>query len=379
MRLYYRLGASLFAIALIAGCSKKNGVNSPTEELALLKAQVASATQRIKELESMIEKSDTSLIGKVGRAKKVQVDTIGLSTFNHFIEAQGMVDAELNVLVAPQMPGVVKSILVKEGNRVTAGQVLATLDAATLRQGIEEVKTALATANTMYEKQKSLWEQNIGSEAQYLMAKNQKEQLEKKIETLNSQVRMASIKSPVSGIVDEIKLKIGEIASPGFQGIRVVNNSKLTVKAKLSDMYASKAKTGNPVKIYFPDLNKEINSKLSFVSAAVNTSSRTILVESNLPPHPQYKPNQAARIRINDTQIKNAIVVSSNIIQHSVDGEDYILTAELKDGILYARKKNVVVETEYNGDTVIKSGLQKGEVIITTGYSELVDGQIIQI
>ncbi|HMW39222.1 MAG: efflux RND transporter periplasmic adaptor subunit [Saprospiraceae bacterium] len=379
MRLSYRLGTSLIIIALIAGCSKNNGAKTPTEELATLKTQVATATQRIKELESIIEKSDTSLMGKSGRAKKVQVDTVGISTFNHFIEAQGMVDAELNVLVAPQMPGVVKSILVKEGNRVVAGQVLATLDAAALRQGIEEVKTALATANTMYEKQKSLWEQNIGSEAQYLMAKNQKEQLEKKIETLNAQVRMASIKSPVSGTVDEIKLKLGEIASPGFQGIRVVNNSKLTVKAKLSDMYASKAKTGNPVKIYFPDLNKEINSKLSFVSAAVNTSSRTILVESSLPPNPEFKPNQAARIRINDTQIKNAIVVSSNIIQHSVDGEDYILTAEMNDGILYAKKKNVVVDTEYNGDTVIKSGLQKGEVIITTGYSELVDGQIIQL
>ncbi len=359
-------------------CGNKSSSLSPSEELQQLKELSGKTNTRIKELEKIIADSDTSST-KEKKVKKVAIDTLKPRDFNHYIEAQGMVDAELNVLAAPQMPGVVKSILVKDGDNVKAGQILAQLDASTIYQGIEEVKSGLATANLMYEKQKSLWEKNIGSEAQYIMAKSQKEQLEKKIATLQSQLGMSYIKSPVAGVVDEIKLKIGEIASPGFNGIRVVNSSKLSVKAKLSDMFAHSVKKGNPVLIFFPDLNKEIKSTLSFAAQAVNLSSRTILVESKLPPSKEFKPNQAARIKINDSKLRNVIVISSNLIQHSVTGEDYILVAEKTSDSWIVKKKTIEVLSEYNGESVIKSGLVKGDNVIISGYSELVDGQAIQI
>ncbi|MEO6190194.1 MAG: efflux RND transporter periplasmic adaptor subunit [Saprospiraceae bacterium] len=378
MTKYKPLNLIVILSLLLVYCKQKATL-SPTEEVEQLKANILASNKRIKELEIIIQQSDTSSLSKIKKAKKVIVDTIKLQDFQHYVEAQGMVDAELNVLAAPQMPGVILRINVKEGDYVRIGQILASMDANSIRQGIEEVKTGLALATTMYEKQKSLWEQNIGSEAQYLMSKNQKEQLEKKIVTLNSQLSMSTIKSPVNGTIDEIKVKIGEMASPGINGIRVVNNSKLKIKAKLSDMYSHLVKKGNTVLIYFPDTEKEIESTLSFVSQAVNMSSRTILVEANLPSSPEFKSNQTAKIKINDSKLKNVIVINSNLIQKSINGEDYVLVSELQDGIYRAKKKVIEVSTEYNGYSVIKSGLKKGETIISMGYIELVDGQIIQI
>ncbi|NOT36110.1 MAG: efflux RND transporter periplasmic adaptor subunit [Saprospiraceae bacterium] len=360
-------------IVLLISCKKP----SPQEELASLKGTLLKTNERILELEKIIEKADTST--RKVKAKKVSIDTIKPQLFKHYVEGQGIVDAELNVLAAPQVPGVIQSVLVKEGDYVRIGQSLARMDSKTIRQGIEEIRTGLALATTMYDKQKSLWEQNIGSEAQYLLAKNQKEQLEKKLETLKSQVEMSTIKSPVNGTVDEIKVKIGEIAAPGYNGIRVVNNSKLKVKAKLSDIFASRVKKGDKVSIFFPDLNKEIQSTLSFASQSVNAASRTILVESNLPSSKDYKANQTAKIKINDSNIKDAIVVNSNFIQRSINGEDYILVAESIDGKILTKKRIITLGPEYNGYSVVQKGLVKGDLIITNGYSELVDGQLIQL
>ncbi len=364
----------LFIGFIIVSCKQPV---KPADELASLKELVKKSNDRISELEKQISSSDTTQ--KKAKAKKVTVDTLKLQMFKHYVEAQGIIDAELNVLAAPQMPGVVKSILVKEGDYVRAGQTLARLEASTIYQGIEELKTGISLANTMYEKQKSLWEQNIGSEAQYLMAKNQKEQLEKKLSTLSAQLDMTNIKSPVAGTIDELKVKIGEIAAPGFQGIRVVNNSKLKVKAKLSDIFASKVKKGDKVSVYLPDIDKEIQTTLSFAAQSVNSSSRTILVEANLPTSKDYKANQAAKIKINDANVNNAIVINSNYVQRSVNGQDYILVAENIDGKLFAKKRNIETGLEYAGNTVVLKGLTKGDVVISQGYTELVDGQLIQL
>lgn len=373
------ISISLFILLTFVGaCKKPETTVDPKEKLQQLKVQIQELNTQVKQLEIEISKTDTSFV-KTSKAKKVTIDSARKQDFKHFIETQGIVDAAQNVLAAPQMPGLITKIYVKEGDRVHAGQILAQMDGATMKQGIEEIKTAIAMANTMFDKQKSLWEQNIGSESQFLQAKNQKEQLEQKLKTLQSQLSMTNIKSPVNGIVDEIKVKIGEIASPGFAGIRVVNNSNLMIKARLSDQFASKVKKGDKVSLYFPDLDKELSSALSYVGQTVNASSRTINVEAKLPPAKEkFITNQIVKLKINDGIQKSVIVVPSNVIQKSINGEDYILVVENKNGIMYARKQIIKTGQQYNGQTVILEGLKSGDNYITLGYTEIVDGQTIQ-
>lgn len=235
-------------------------------------------------------------------------------------------------------------------------------------------------ANTMFDKQKRLWDQNIGSEAQYLQAKNQKEQLEQKLKTTEAQLAMSVIKSPISGVVDELRLKLGEMASPGFSGIRVVNDKEMKVQAKLSDSYSSKVRKGDKVIIYFPDSDASIESTISYISKTINPTTRTLMIEAALPSGKQhFLSNQAVKLKINNGTIKDALVISSNLIQRSIKGENYILVAEETNGIWYARKRNLETGVEYNGETQIKSGLKVGDQIIISGYSELVDGQLIAL
>lgn len=368
------------SIFLLESCgkSKDNQVKDPAIELSELRKLVGEYNLRIRDLEKQISNADTTQ-SKKSKAKLVGLDTLKKQNFNEYIDVQGVVDAKLNVLVAPQMPAVVTSILVKEGDYVTKGKVMAILDGSTIRQGMQEVKTGLEMANTMYLKQKSLWEQNIGSEAQYLQAKNQKDQLEEKLKSIQTQLNMTYIKAPINGTVDEVKVKIGEIAAPGFAGIRLVNNHELTVRAKISDLYSAKMHKGDKVLLYFPDFEKELNSKIDFIGQTVSMNNRTIMVESNLPPNKlPIKTNQLVKLKINNGTQQNVLVVPTNIIQKSINGEDYILVADEKDGQLVAKKHIVKTGSQYNGQSVILSGLQEGDRLITVGYSELVDGQMIQ-
>jgi membrane fusion protein, multidrug efflux system len=197
---------------------------------------------------------------------------------------------------------------------------------------------------------------------------------------MQSQLSMTYIKSPIQGIVDEVKIKIGEMASPGFSGIRVVNNKDMKVVAKLSDSYLGKLKTGDKAEVYFAEYDKTVDSKITYLSKTINPATRTLMLEVQLP-HGKlnYISNQAVKLKINNGSIKNALVISSNLIQNSIQGENYILVAEHNNGNWYARKKTIETGVEYNGLTQITKGLKPGDLIISSGYSELVDGQLIAL
>jgi RND family efflux transporter MFP subunit len=366
---------ALAGLTLAACGGGGSDLASKKKELTNLKASQKETADKIALLEKEIAKLDTAFKVDV-KAKLIGIDTLAPTTFKHFIEVQGQVDAADNVLAIQSMPGVVTAIYVKEGDRVSAGQVLYTTDASTYEKQISIVESQLALAKTAYERQERLWAQNIGSEIQVLTAKTNKEAAEKQIATLRATVEMSKCKSPISGTVDEVRVKLGDMAAPSamMPGVRVINSSKLVIKAKLSDSQIGKLKAGDKVQVNFPDINKTIESTVSFVAQVVDKVSRTFNVEVRLDnKDANYKANMIAKLMMNDESANNALVVPSNVIQKGEDGSEYVLIAENKKAV----KKVVKTGLSYDGNTLIESGLVAGDKLITFGYSEVVDGQKI--
>ncbi|KAA6440926.1 efflux RND transporter periplasmic adaptor subunit [Dyadobacter flavalbus] len=361
---------------LLASCSgNKEGLEGKKEELAKLKTERAENEKKIKALEIEIAKLDPkkSVEAKV---KPVSIDTLDAAVFRHYVELQGTVDAKNNVMVTPKSGGVVVAMHVKEGDYVKAGSIIGRIDNSILSESIEELKTQLTLANTLYEKQKNLWDQRIGTELQFLQAKNNKESLERRLSTLNTQLAQTSIVSPMSGVVDMVNVKVGEMASPGMGVVRVVNLSNLKVMAKVSDTYAASVKKGDEVIVKFPDLNKEYKAKISFVSTAVDPLSRTFTIEANLPSDKGIKPNMMAQVQINDATSKNALAIDQNYVQSTEKG-NVVYVAVTEGNKKIARAKEVKTGLSYNGKVEILSGLAAGDHLITLGYQEVSDGQPI--
>ncbi|WP_461116789.1 efflux RND transporter periplasmic adaptor subunit [Spirosoma jeollabukense] len=373
MKPYYAIAL----VSLLAACSgeKKTGVEGKRNELAELKTQEAELTAKIKALETDLKKLDPTK-KEEARTKDVQVAPLAASTFRHFVELQGTIDAKNNVQVSPKSGGVVTAVYVKEGDYVKAGQRIAQVDDQLLRESVSEVKTQLSLANTVFEKQEALWKQQIGTEIQYLQAKNNKESLERRMSTLNAQIGQSTVTAPIAGVVDQVNVKVGQSAAPGMGLVRVVNLSQLKVVAKVADSYAGSVRKGDAITVEFPDLQRTLNSRISFVATTVDPLSRTFTIEAPLPSDNALKPNMLARIKINDHTLAKAIVINQNLIQSTENGQ-LVYVAVNEGGKKIAKAKTVKTGQSYGGKVAITEGLKAGDQIVTAGYQDLVDGQPI--
>lgn len=346
-------------IAIVAAC---NSNKDPKAELADLKKQRTELDVKIAELEASLGASDTTKVA----AKDISVIDITESSFKNYLEVQGKIDAEENIQVNPQAQGVVTAVYVNVGQRVNKGQVLAQIDDKVLRQNINELQTQLTLATSLFNRQKNLWDQKIGTEVQYISAKTQKDAAENRIATLRSQISMYKIKSPISGTVDAMDLKVGQSVAPGMSGIRVINASNLKAKAFVAETYAGRVSQGDEVNIVFPDIPDSLKTKINFASKTIDPSSRSFEIQINLPSNKKYRPNMLAVLKIVDYQNAKAIVIPVSAIQKSENG-DFVYIA--KNGV--AKKAVVKTGKTYEGKVEILSGLNVGDKLITAGAQNL--------
>ncbi|TAE23004.1 MAG: efflux RND transporter periplasmic adaptor subunit [Cytophagales bacterium] len=376
MKPYYLI--ALIAALTACGGEKKTGtpdrdLASKKEELTKLKSEQAELNTKIKTLEGEVAKLDP-VKKEQARVKDVVVSPVATSTFKRYVELQGSIDAKNNVQVTPKgMGGNVTAVYVVEGSSVRAGQLLARIDDQIMRTSVEEIKTQLSLANVVFEKQANLWKQQIGTEIQYLQAKNNKEALERRLATINSQLSQSNVTAPISGVVDKVFAKVGSTAGPGVPMFQVVNLSQLKVVAKVADTYAGSVRKGDAVIVAFPDIKRELKTRINFVSTTVDPLSRTFTIEAPLPSDNSLKPNMLAQVKINDINKANALVINQNLIQNTESGQ-LVYVAVNEGGKKVAKSRKITTGQSYGGQIEVIAGLQPGDQLVTQGYQELTDG-----
>ncbi|MFM7639026.1 MAG: efflux RND transporter periplasmic adaptor subunit [Bacteroidota bacterium] len=373
----YIVSMSLVAAILMSACGEKtNTPEAKKAKLESLKKEIAQLQSEANKLEKELNAGAAADMGKT-----VEVATVKKGLFQSFIAIEGVADANESTIATPKVPGTVIRVMVQPGAQVTAGQVLAQLDNTAISQGKNELNQQLAFVTTLFEKQKRLWEKGVGTEVQYLSAKNQKEALEKSLRTLDVQIDMYNIKAPISGTLESADAKVGQAVAPGMPLFRVVNMANIKVKADAAESHSKKIKAGDQIKIYFPDLKSEIDSRISFAAKYIDPLNRTFRVETKLPKVENLKPNMIAKLKIVDYENKSAIAVNSNSVQTTESGS-YVIVAKSvagKNGSnnFVAERRKVTVGKSSEGLTEILTGLNEGDLVITAGYQELNEGQAI--
>lgn len=357
-------------IAFLISCSQGTNKNAELEKLITKRDQL---NEQIAKLETEI-KPET----KEAEQKAIPVKTTDATecVFDHYIQVQGTVDGDQNIAVSPQMAGIVKAVYVKEGTPVKKGEVLAELDDQITRQSLEEVYTQLALANSLFEKQAALWEKKIGSEVQYLQAKTSKESLEQRVKTIKEQLKLSKVISPISGTVESVPLRVGQMASPGMptSTIRVINMSVVKISADVSEAYTSRIKNGNPALVSFPDISKEVETKLNFTSRFIDPTNRTFKIECRISSADlELRANMMAYIKIKDYTNEKAFCLPVNTIQSDQNGK-FVFVAKSNSNEWVAEKRLVKPGLDYDGTVEILEGLAVGDKIITSGAQGLNNG-----
>lgn len=365
----------LIAVLFLASCASKPAEDdgqTKLQQLQTYKQELSKLKHKISTLEAELSiKEEKEIIN-------VNVSELKNEVFEHFFEVTGNVEAELDINVSPESAGIIEEVLVNEGMKVTKGQVLGKLNTNALQRSLDELQIQQELANTTFERQKNLWNQNIGSEIEFLQAKTNKESLEKRVEGMNAQIEMAIINSPIDGVIDIVFQKKGQIGSPQVPFAKVLNMSQVKIYADVAETYLTKIKKGDKVLVGFPALSKEIKAPIYRIGNTIDPNNRTFRVRINMSNKDMMiKPNLISVIKIRDYISKEAIVVPSLLVKEDFKG-NYTYIVNSSDGDYKAKKVYVKLGVNDNNRTEILDGLTPGMQIITEGYTQIIDGSIIK-
>ncbi|MCS6968743.1 MAG: efflux RND transporter periplasmic adaptor subunit [Cytophagales bacterium] len=375
-RFYRPMAIAVLLMAVACRQSAPDPLEAKRKRLAELKTQV----NKLKEEIALIE-AQLAAASPTGAAKKlVEVTPIVLEDFAHYVEVQGNVSSSQNVMIAPEIPGIIVKRFVQVGDMVTKGQPIAEIDAESIRKNIAEIETRLELAQTVYQRQANLWNQKIGSEVQYLQAKNNMEALERALATAKTQLAKAIVRAPIDGMIEDLTQNVGEMANPSIPIGRIVNISQVEINADVSEVYTTAVKRGDQVQVFFPALGKEMTLAIRMVGQYINPNNRTFKIQMRTDnPDGLIKPNMLAVIKIRDFFRKDAVVIPTYLIQQSAEGERFVYLARQSNGKYFAQRVPIKTGRSYGGKTLVEEGLSLNDQLITKGYNEVVHGDELQI
>ncbi len=380
MKLMKYLSLTLVLAVLVAACGKKPEGELQTKREELVKSELSldSLKTVISDLKTEIEELDTSARPN---AIPVMVLEIQKGAYQNPFQFQGLVESDKNVLLSAEAPGNITQVYVKEGQRVSKGQIIATVDGSAAAAQIAELENALSLAKINFEKQQRLWNKKIGSEMQFLQAKNQYENFQKSLATANTQLAKYTLRSPINGTVDEIMANVGEYVGSltGGPVVRIVDLKDIKVKAHVSEKYLTQIKKGQEIELYFPSLDLRMKEKVYSVGNVVDVNNRTFVVYVKPTKNvSMLRPNLLSMITAYDFQESDIITVPTKLIRNDGTG-DYIMVIKTNKNKNTAEKRTIEIQRKFANNSVIANGLAPGDKIIIEGYNNTVNGDEVKI
>ena len=381
---------SIIAIAFIltsCGEEKKNSVEKVLEsnnletirtKRAELVGQQEAIHAKIKLLDEKISELDTTK-----NIPLITTFTAKQEVFNHMLELQGNVTTKNLMVITPEYNGILTNVYVKEGQKVTKGQVLARIDDGGLGQQLAQLQIQADLAKTTFERKKRLWDQKIGSEIQYLQAKSSYESQQQAVNQLKQQLAKTTVRAPFSGTIDDIITEQGSVVGAGqTQLIRIVNLDNMYIETEVPERYISNVVAGKNVQVEFAVLGKTIDTKVRQASDFINPANRTFKVEIAIPNKEKtIKPNLTAKLKINDYTSENALLVPQSIISENAEGEQYVYVVKNKNANGEGVANRVIIKTgKTQGDVIeVLEGIENGVEIIKEGARSVKDGQTVKV
>lgn len=374
----YLLTLVVFSTAIACGGNEAQEPETAAEartELGKKRQELNKIKVEMDSLQAIIARLDPESVKE--KEVVVEIGTLTTKDFRHFVEVQGNVTtADEPTAASSETGGRIMDLKVKEGDFVKKGSLIARINMESIDKSIAQIDKSLELARDIYTRQENLWKKNIGSEVQYLQAKNQVESLEKNKESLEYERSKSSVYAPSSGYVDVVMAKEGEMAGPGTPIVQILNTNSLKVVAAVPEIYLGNIKRGEKVTVSFPALDAQQEVNVLSIGRTINPTNRTFEVEASIDDKSNMiKPNLLATMLINDYEVKNAVVLSDELIQQDVSGAVFVMVVENGRAV----KKIIKLGRTYRNETVVTSGLTGKESIITKGATAVGEGELLKI
>jgi len=374
-----------FLLIGMVACSggDETGIDTSTlegkrEALAVNKTKISNLKDEVKKLEEEIAMLDPSSVKKE-KAMNITTAKVEKKDFEEFIEVVGSIETKGNYTATSEIPGIITRMNYKEGDNISKGALVATIDNETSIKSKGEIELKLELAKDLFARRERLWKQNIGSEIEYLTAKNNVESLEKSLETLGSQLSKGNVYAPAGGVVEMVNLNQGELASPGVPIINIISTANVQVVADVAETYLSKIKKGAKISVNIPSLDIDRDAKITKIGTLINPNNRTFKIEANISNRDRVlKPNLQTMIKISQYKVEDAVVVPTNIVRRSGE-EEFVFVIDQTATGKRAKKQIIKTGKSFEGMTVIEEGLTGDEELVDEGGNLVKDGSLLRI
>ena len=380
---------TILLITVIIGCNSSGSTsieslieNKDLDELKKRKDEYVNAMNAMKvELNEI--NSGIAFLDENERLTLVSKYEIKEQVFTSYIEAQANLKTRKNILILPEFQGTLEKIYVDEGQNVSKGKLLAEINDSGLKEQLDQLIIQRDFAKENYERIRRLWENNIGSEIQFLKSKSDFESIQKGVDQMRDMLSKTKIYAPFTGVVDEIIANQGSNLIPGVTNIlRLVNLDDVYAEAFVSEKYIASINNGTEALVKIPLLNKEIQSKVTQTGNFIDPNNRTFRIEIPVDnTDRRIKQNLDAKILINTYKKDNAVVVPLRIIREDAEGKNYIyvMDEDKKDGVYITRKAVIKIGNKSNTDAEVIEGLNFGEIIVLEGANLVEDLQRVKL
>ena len=372
---------SIFFIGLLSLGMSCNTAATEPKSLTDLKIKKTALLDQLNEISNEL-KSVESAISSLDTLKRLMTVTSFKAEekeFNHYIEVQGVVKADKTIGLRAEMGGTITAILIKQGQRVSKGQILATLESSVIDSSVLQLTTQLNLATTTYERQARLWDQKIGSEIQFLQSKAQKEGLENSLNSLKAQAHKMKIIAPFSGIIDQVFAKTGELISPQTPFLRLVNLDNVYIESEITETYLKAITKGTKALVHFNSINTTIEASITQVGNFINPNNRSFKTRIDIKnTNNDLKANLLANIKINDFNA-SGIVIPSKFIQQDRNGNTFVYVLEAEENSLKVVKTYVKEANSYNNFSYISEGLDSKSNLVGKGARLVENGEIVKL
>ena len=376
----------ILCFLILVSCGKNDSVEDVIEtgDLSEIRAKKAELSEQQSALSSQIAALDAAIekLDKTNKLALVDVKPVKDSLFKHYLELPGDVETDQNIIIYPEYSGILLNVNVNEGDRVQKGQILARIDAGGLTSQLAQLEAQEALAKTTFERQQRLWEQNIGSEIQYLEAKTNYEAVQNSVNQLRSQLAKTVVRAPFSGVIDEVISEEGEVVAPGQSRLfRLINLSDMYITAAVPEAYLGSIKKGTEVMVEIQATGTSFRSTVRQVGNFVNPNNRTFEIQVAVPENSEeIKPNLIATVKLNDYTSEDAIIIPESVMQKNSEGENVVfIVRKESDSIGVTERRILETGRTYENSVEVLSGLQQGELLVVSGARSIQEGERVMI
>ena len=308
------------------------------------------------------------------RPLQVSVERVATEELVERLATTGTVRANEQVEVVSEIAGKVTRILFEEGSRVASGQLLVELDATELSAERQRVTFRVELAERREARQRELLEQGVISQDGYDLALNQLNVLRSELLVIEAQLVKTEIRAPFAGVIGLREVSLGSYLSPQTRIATLQDIDRVKLDFSVPEQYAARLDPGRQVAFSVKGSEREFVGTIYAIEPSVDPDTRSLLLRARCPnPGRVLVPGAFADVRLVVERIADAITVPSIAVIPELGGKKVFVLA---GGRAEPRPVATGIRTE---DRVqVTSGLEPGELVITTAVQQLRPGLAVE-